>query len=172
VILDFDDTLCMTEEACLKIENEALKAIGREPMSREIHKSTWGKPLFEAIELRSPGVDVKEFKKVFLSTFPKSVKSGKLDYISEHNLKALDKLIGSGKTLLVLTSRIEAELAHVMSPSYPLYDRIETFYYKWWLLICLSDNFIPKYCLNVVSYWQYEDSNSRRRKTPSARLRT
>jgi phosphoglycolate phosphatase len=89
-----------------------------------------GIPLLEAIELRSPGVDVQKFHKAFQSTFPKAAKSGKLDQVSAKNLRILDELISCGKTLLVLTSRSIVEAEHVMSPSHPLYNRIETFYYK------------------------------------------
>lgn len=63
VVIDFDDTLCLTEEACFDLENEVLRRIGRKPQTRSIHKSTWGRPLFEAIKVRSPGVDVEEFRR-------------------------------------------------------------------------------------------------------------
>jgi beta-phosphoglucomutase-like phosphatase (HAD superfamily) len=47
VILDLDDTVCLTEEACWNLENETLAAIGRAPIPRELHKATWGKKMFE-----------------------------------------------------------------------------------------------------------------------------
>ena len=34
-------------------------------MSREIHKQTWGKPLGDAIQLRSPGIDLDTFWRLF-----------------------------------------------------------------------------------------------------------
>lgn len=64
VVLDLDDTLCLTEEACFEMENEILRKMGRAEMARDIHISTWGKPLYEAILLRSPGVDLERFKEL------------------------------------------------------------------------------------------------------------
>lgn len=37
VVIDVDDTLCLTEAACFDLENEVLKRMGREPMPRAIH---------------------------------------------------------------------------------------------------------------------------------------
>ena len=65
VIVDFDDTLCLTEAACFEMENETLAAMGREPMSRDVHINTWGQPLFDAISVRSPGIDVEKFKAAY-----------------------------------------------------------------------------------------------------------
>ena len=44
LIIDVDDTLCLTEAACFDMENETLMAMGRAPMSREVHINTWGQP--------------------------------------------------------------------------------------------------------------------------------
>jgi len=49
VIIDVDDTLCMTEAASFALENTALVRMGRKPMPRSIHVETWGQPLFDAI---------------------------------------------------------------------------------------------------------------------------
>lgn len=62
VVIDLDDTLCLTEAACFEMENEVLERMGRLPMPREVHLETWGRPLFEAISDRAPGIDVEAFK--------------------------------------------------------------------------------------------------------------
>jgi phosphoglycolate phosphatase len=130
VVIDFDDTLCLTEAACFEMENETLTTMGRAPMAREIHVSTWGQPLFDAIVVRSPGVDVEEFKAAYHPIIADYTRTGKLDTIPEANYLALDKLIEMGKTLLVLTSRTHGELKHLLEPDHTLASRVKTFYYK------------------------------------------
>ena len=62
VLIDFDDTLCMTEKARFKIENYVAKKMGFSPMTRETHIKYWGKkPLEESILDRVPGIDAKAF---------------------------------------------------------------------------------------------------------------
>src|SRR5688572_7749759 len=97
VVVDFDDTLCLTEAACFEMENETLAAMGRLPMLRDVHTSTWGQPLFDAITVRSPGIDVEEFKVAYHPVIADYTTTGKLDTIPEANYLALDTLIGLGK---------------------------------------------------------------------------
>jgi len=130
VIVDFDDTLCLTEEATFKLENEILRQMGRPPQSRQIHKATWGQPLFEAITLRSPGVDVKQFETLSTKILAKWVEDGHIDIIAQANLRALDKLLGMDKDLYVLTSRTHIELAHILEPDHELAKRVKAFYYR------------------------------------------
>lgn len=130
VILDLDDTLCLTEAACFEMENEVLRAMGRREMSREIHKATWGKKLFEAIEDRSPGIDTIEFRMAYAPIIRKYTEEGKLDALPEENYSALDELILMGKQLVVLTSRTHGELEHLLAPDHHLAERVETFYYE------------------------------------------
>ncbi|MEV4090096.1 hypothetical protein AB0J43_58495, partial [Nonomuraea fuscirosea] len=61
VVLDVDDTLCLTEAACFDLENDVLARLGREPMSRAAHVATWGLPLLQAMPRRSPGLDLDAF---------------------------------------------------------------------------------------------------------------
>src|SRR5690606_35757285 len=61
ILLDFDDTLVMTEEACFRLENEIAHQLGLAPMSRQTHQQNWGKPIAQAIAERLPGVDVDAF---------------------------------------------------------------------------------------------------------------
>lgn len=130
VIIDLDDTLCLTEQASFEMENETVKRMGREPMTREIHQQTWGKPLFEIIGTRSPGIDVAEFRKQFSPVITSYVKEGKLDAISPENLLALDTLIENNKQLYILTSRTHDEVTHLLEPDHLLAERITTFYYR------------------------------------------
>ncbi|MGB4759594.1 MAG: hypothetical protein WBP26_06080 [Candidatus Saccharimonadales bacterium] len=76
VIIDFDDTLCLTEEACFNLENETLQRMGRKPMSRDIHKNTWGQPLYDAIRLRSPGVDADKFWEIMPTVHEEFIEGG------------------------------------------------------------------------------------------------
>jgi len=130
VIIDFDDTLCLTEEACFNLENETLRRIGREPMSRDIHRTTWGQPLYDAIQLRSPGVDADEFWKRMPNVHEEFIGKGQIDVVADENLQALDKLAQLGKKLMILTSRTEVEMKHLLVPTHHLASRIASFYYK------------------------------------------
>jgi HAD superfamily hydrolase (TIGR01549 family) len=130
VIIDLDDTLCLTEAACFDMENEVLARLGRKPMTREIHIATWGRPLFEAIEDRSPGVDVAKFKATFEPLIAEYTASGKLDAIPAENYRALDELIAANKLVMLLTSRTHAELKHILEPDHGLAERIKAFYYR------------------------------------------
>lgn len=130
VIIDVDDTLCLTEAACFKLENDTLKQMNRPPMSREVHISTWGQPLNEAIKERSPGVDVAIFEKLFETTMEEYVAAGKLDQIPNQNYAALDILIEQGRDIMLLTSRTHSELKHMLAPDHLLASRVTAFYYK------------------------------------------
>jgi phosphoglycolate phosphatase-like HAD superfamily hydrolase len=130
VVIDVDDTLCMTEAASFALENTALTNMGREPMDRAIHISTWGQPLFEAINLRSPGVDVEAFKVAYHPAIAEFVASGRLDVIPEENYRTLDRIIEMGKLVMLLTSRTHGELRHMLEPDHLLASRVTDFYYK------------------------------------------
>src|SRR6266852_3180541 len=95
VIVDFDDTLCLTEEACFNLENEVLRRMGRPPGTREVHKATWGQHLFEVISIRSPGVDVPTFRKILLEAQLEWVEDGRIDAVTPENLRALDELLAA-----------------------------------------------------------------------------
>ena len=130
VVIDFDDTLCLTEAACFEVENEALRQMGRAPMSRSVHISTWGQPLFDAIIVRSPGVDVEAFKTAYHPVIAEYTKAGKYDEITPANYEALDALVAQGKQLFILTSRTRGEIAHLLKPDHRLASTVKTFYYK------------------------------------------
>jgi phosphoglycolate phosphatase len=130
VVVDVDDTLCLTEAVCFEMENDVLARMGRPHMGCEIHLSTWGRPLFDAIKDRSPGVDVEEFKKAYHPVILEYVRDGKLDAIPEANYAALDELIAEGLQIMLLTSRTHSELKHMLAPDHLLASRVKAFYYR------------------------------------------
>ncbi len=130
LVVDLDDTFCMTEEVCFELENSVLAQLGRAPMDRKVHLKTWGKPLFEVIETRSPGVDVEAFKNLYRNLIAEFIASKKLDSISEDNYQALDSLIDLNKKVMILTSRSRDELRHLLEPDHRLASKIKAFYYR------------------------------------------
>ena len=130
VAIDIDDTLCLTEAASFNLENEVLSRIGRPPMPREAHLSTWGQPLFHAISERSPGVDPDKFQAVFREVITEYIADGRLDDIPEENYRALDDLAAAGKRIALLTSRTEDEVRHMLAPDHKLAPRVIAIYHK------------------------------------------
>ncbi|MCA9332469.1 HAD family hydrolase [Candidatus Saccharibacteria bacterium] len=130
VILDVDDTLCLTEAACFELENATLAAMGRDPMPRELHLKTWGKPLFDIMPIRSPGIDVREFRAAYEPLIKSAISEGRLDVIPPENLRAIDQLVALGKSVMLLTSREHGEFEHMLDAAHPLNGRIDAFYYK------------------------------------------
>ncbi|HTH72263.1 MAG TPA: HAD-IA family hydrolase [Candidatus Pristimantibacillus sp.] len=129
VIVDFDDTLSMNEEACFEMENEALALMGRPPMSREIHKSTWGQYFFDAIQVRSPGVNAEEFLKKHKIVHDQWIADGRVDTIDATRLATMDALLEQGRKLYILTNRTHREIVHLLAPDHDLASRITTIYY-------------------------------------------
>jgi phosphoglycolate phosphatase len=129
VAIDFDDTLCLTEEACFRMENFVADQLGFLPQSREIHLRTWGQQVESASAVRFPGINTREFKFLLDKVMPEFIKRGELDEVSEENYQALDKIRAAGKKLVVVTSRSEAEVRHLIYPEHPLSLRIDAFYH-------------------------------------------
>ncbi|MEV6303226.1 HAD hydrolase-like protein [Actinoplanes sp. NPDC051861] len=130
VIVDVDDTLCLTEAASFDLENEVLARMGRPPMSREIHLATWGEVLLDAMPHRSPGLDLDVFARLFPIYHQQYLADGRLDVIPPENLEALDRLVESGHTILLLTSRAEAEIRHMLEPDHVLATRVTHAYHQ------------------------------------------
>jgi HAD superfamily hydrolase (TIGR01549 family) len=130
VIIDFDDTLSLTEEACFHIENETAKELGFSPMTRDTHLKNWGKPLELAIVERIPGIDSKKFMKKVEQIHQRFVEERKIDAISEENLAFLVQVKASGRRLAILTSRSLQEAKHLLDKDHPLSTKIEKFYHK------------------------------------------
>ncbi|MEU7749888.1 HAD hydrolase-like protein [Nonomuraea sp. NPDC049158] len=129
VVIDVDDTLCLTEAVCFELENEVLARIGREPMPRAVHLSTWGQPLLEAMPQRSPGLDVTTFALVHQAVLREYVVAGRLDVVAPENLRALDELAAAGRSLMLLTSRTEVEVEHLLAPGHALTGRLAAVYH-------------------------------------------
>lgn len=130
VIIDFDDTLCLTEQACFELENEVFRLMGRPAQSRDVHRKTWGQPLYEVISVRSPGIDVAVFRQIFEEQIPAWVQDGRLDAVNPNNFDALDELANQGRELYILTSRTHKEVEHLMEAEHDLASRIKAFYYR------------------------------------------
>lgn len=129
VIIDFDDTLYLSEEACFKLENEVLRRMERPPQTRAIHRETWGMPLASAITLRSPGINADEFWRILEPTQQEYVKNGHLDQIPDANIQVLDTLIAHGLTVFILTSRTYPEVQHLLDPDHHLAGRVVKIYH-------------------------------------------
>jgi phosphoglycolate phosphatase len=130
VVIDVDDTLCMTEAASFTLENEVLAAMGRPPMPRSLHLASWGAPLLEAMPLRSPGIDLERFGPLFQTAMERHVADGRLDVIPPPNLAALDELLLGGYSLMLLTSRTGPEVMHMLAPDHVLAARISRVYHR------------------------------------------
>jgi phosphoglycolate phosphatase len=130
VIVDVDDTLCLTEAASFELENDVLAALGRPPMSREVHLATWGETLLDAMPRRSPGVDLDRFAAVFPQWHQRYLADGRLDIIPPENLETLDRLVLDGRTVLLLTSRTEPEVRHLLEPDHVLAGRVTGAYHQ------------------------------------------
>lgn len=130
VVIDVDDTLCLTEAASFEIENEALRRMDRPPMKRDVHLATWGQFLFDAILTRSPGIDLEQFKVAYHPVIEEFIESGRLDAIPQENYQAMDGLLDRGKKLMLLTSRTHGEFKHMLEPDHLLASRITAFYYQ------------------------------------------
>lgn len=130
VIIDFDDTLCLTEAACFELENDVLVRMGRDPMTREVHIETWGQPLFDAMLIRSPGIDIEAFKEAYHPAIAEYIRENRLDVIADENYAALDELVKRDKKLMILTSRTLGEVKHMLEPDHFLANPITGFYHK------------------------------------------
>jgi phosphoglycolate phosphatase len=130
VIVDVDDTLCLTEAASFELENDVLAALGHPPMSRAVHLATWGETLLDAMPRRSPGVDLDRFAALFPVWHQRYLADGRLDVIPPENLETLDHLVRDGRTVLLLTSRTEPEVRHLLEPDHVLAGRVTGAYHQ------------------------------------------
>ena len=129
VIVDFDDTLSLTEESCFNFENYVAEKMGFPPMTREFHQKNWGKPLRGAIVERIPGIDSDKFMELVKELLPDFVDRNAIDNISPANRDTLKIIKESGRSLAILTSRSRNEIAHLMDEKYHLHKLIERFYH-------------------------------------------
>ncbi len=104
--------------------------MGRAPQTRAMHKATWGKPLFEVIAERSPGIDIALFRKLLVPAHAVWIEEKRIDVIPPENMRALDSLIADGKQLFILTSRTHDEIMHLLQEDHDLTTRVKTIYYR------------------------------------------
>ncbi len=129
VLIDIDDTLCLTEKTSFDTENRIAVQMGFSPMSRENHIKNWGKRIQEAIVERVPGIAVTEFMDRFVAENAKLVSQGMLDSLSENNINTLKVLKDMGKPMAIVTSRTHGEVKHFLSESHIIQNYITDFYY-------------------------------------------
>jgi len=129
-LFDFDDTLCMTEEACFHLENEAASHLGFAPMTRELHQSNWGHPLGDAVHVRFPGINADAFFVEIKKLTPTYLKEGRLDVIPHENILAVNALKEAGVKVGILTSRTLDEAEHLLLEGHYLTELMDGFYYR------------------------------------------
>ena len=130
ILVDFDDTLCLSEEACFLLENEIAAKLGFAPMTRTAHQANWGKPLKDAITERIPGIDSKKFMALFPEVSKKHTEDGSFDHISEENLDILRSLRKKGYKVIIQTPRQHCEVQYLISDKSPLMPVIDGFFYQ------------------------------------------
>ena len=104
--------------------------MGFAPMSREIHKATWGQHLKESIQERIPGINPEKFMNLFGKLAPLAIAAGKFDYVPQHNIDVLKKIKKEGKKIAVVTSRSLIELKSIMDAAHPLSGKVDMFYHR------------------------------------------
>lgn len=129
ILVDFDDTLCLSEEACFHLENEIAAKLHSPPMTRAVHQANWGKPLKEAIVERIPGIDAEAFMNLFSTVSKKHIEEGTFDHVSEENLNILRSLRQKGYKVVIMTSRQHCEVEYLISEASPLTPIIDGFFY-------------------------------------------
>ena len=129
-IIDFDDTLSLTEAATFQMENDIAKVLGFPAMARKTHIDTWGMILEEALKIRFPGVDSGVFMKKLEEMMPEYIKSGKIDYIPDKNYITLQKILDKGLSIAILTSRTYVEIKHFLDVEHLLNKYMKYIHYK------------------------------------------
>ncbi len=130
VLVDFDDTLVLSEESCFHLENEIAAIMEYEPMTRDIHQANWGKPLKDAITERIPGIDAEKFMSLFSGVSKKHIDKGEFDHIPDENLSVLRGLREAGFKVCIQTSRQHCEVEYLISDKSNLMPVIDAFFYQ------------------------------------------
>jgi phosphoglycolate phosphatase len=130
ILVDFDDTLCLSEAACFGVENEIAQKMNFPPMTRAAHQSNWGKPLKDAIIERIPGINADKFMNMFSQVAQKHIQEGTFDHVSEENLNVLRNLRSKGYKVVIQTSRQHVEVEYLISDQSPLMPIIDGFFYQ------------------------------------------
>jgi HAD superfamily hydrolase (TIGR01549 family) len=75
-------------------------------------------------------VDPDKFWELMPAVNEEFINNGRIDVVTDENIQALDDLVRSGKRLMILTSRAEIEMLHLLDSKHHLASRIANFYYK------------------------------------------
>lgn len=130
ILVDFDDTLCLSEESCFHLENEIAAKLGFPPMTRSAHQADWGQPLRTAITKRIPGIDAEKFMAMFPEVSKKRIEEGTFDHISDANLAVLRDLRLKGYKVVIQTPRQQCEVKYLITDRSPLMSVIDGFFYQ------------------------------------------
>jgi phosphoglycolate phosphatase len=128
VIMDFDDTLTMSEEVCFALENRIAEMMGYPAMSRAAHRGNWGQPIEKAIVERIPGIDADRFMELHRKIWPEFLRAGKLDAV-DGNIETLKLLKESGKDLAILTARSLYTVEHLFDENHCIAKYVEKIYH-------------------------------------------
>ena len=130
ILVDFDDTLYLSEAACFRLENKIAAKLGFPPMSRKSHLENWGQPLNKVISKRIPGIDTDAFMKLFPVVSHEEALKGNFDNIPEKNIETIKKLKAEGYLVVILTPREGREIGHLISTGAPVMNFIDGLFYQ------------------------------------------
>jgi len=130
ILVDFDDTLYLSEEACFHLENKIAARLGFSPMTRKAHLANWGQPLKKVISERIPGIDTDAFMKLFPIVSHEEALKGTFDNIPEKNVDVIKQLKAKGYIVVIFTPREGKEIAHLISTNAPVMNIIDGLFYQ------------------------------------------
>ena len=130
ILVDFDDTLYLSEEACFHLENKIAARLGFSPMSRKSHLANWGQPLNKVISQRIPGIDTDAFMKLFPVVSHEEALKGNFDNIPNKNIETIKKLKAEGYLFVILTPREGREIGHLISTGASVMNTIDGLFYQ------------------------------------------
>lgn len=112
IIFDFDGTLADTRELIVKTNQEAQRAMGREPVSESVIQATIGLPLAEGIMAQMPDLtwdDMPEWCATYRRIFDE-IKTVYVPTLFPGVKETLEQLHRSGYVLSVASSRLSISL--------------------------------------------------------------
>lgn len=129
IILDFDNTLCMTARSNFEMQDKTIRSLNLDPIPFEDYSKTVGDTLQTFIEKYYPVIKFEDFLERYSTIRNETLKKGLIEVVPEENLQVLDVLAKQGKQLMILTSRREVGVAYMMDKKHHLGSRIAHFYH-------------------------------------------
>lgn len=129
VLFDFDDTLSQTFQQVFNLENIVLREMDLPPYTKQSLRETWGPPRDEAIKIRVPGIDVRDFMNRYYALAKSKASQGLLDPVSKQNLATIKELRRQNRQVGILTSRSEEETNHLISEPHTLAKLVDRIYH-------------------------------------------